>query len=83
MTYAVTITSQGQISLPAKIRKELGFSKTNKALVSIENGKVTIEPVKDLLELRGLLKTSIKVSPREIRAGFEEYLAEEGIRGTR
>ncbi|OGE64926.1 hypothetical protein A3I48_00750 [Candidatus Daviesbacteria bacterium RIFCSPLOWO2_02_FULL_36_7] len=83
MTYAVTITSQGQISLPAKIRKKLGFSRTNKALVSIEDGKVLIEPVKDLLELRGSLKTSIKVNPKKIRVGFEDYLAEEGIKSAK
>ena len=53
MTYTVSITSQGQINIPAKIRQELGFSKRKKALVSVENGKMVIEPVKDFIELRG------------------------------
>lgn len=60
MAYTVTITSQGQLSLPAKIRRELGFSKTNKALVTVEDGKVILEPVKDFLELGGSLKTDKK-----------------------
>ena len=60
MVYTVSITSQGQLSLPAKLRRELGFSKTSKAIVSLQNGKVVLEPVKDLLELVGVLKTTKK-----------------------
>ncbi|HUD45022.1 MAG TPA: AbrB/MazE/SpoVT family DNA-binding domain-containing protein [Patescibacteria group bacterium] len=60
MTYTVSITSQGQINIPSKIRQELGLSKKRKALVSIENGKMVIEPVKDFLELAGSLKTNKK-----------------------
>ncbi|MEK7534608.1 MAG: AbrB/MazE/SpoVT family DNA-binding domain-containing protein [Patescibacteria group bacterium] len=81
MTYTVSITSQGQISIPAKIRRELGLSKTKKAIVSVENGKMTIEPVKDFLELAGSLKNArrAKVSPREMREAFEQYLADEAM----
>lgn len=60
MIFTVSITSQGQISIPAKIRKELGLSKNKKALISVENGRVVIEPVKDFLELGGSLKTDKK-----------------------
>lgn len=60
MSYTVTITSQGQLSLPAKIRKEYGFSKTNKAILSVHDGKIILEPVKDLLELGGSIKSSKK-----------------------
>lgn len=58
MTFTVSITSQGQISIPAKIRRELGFAKTNRAIVSVEKGKMIIEPVQDFLELGGSLKTN-------------------------
>ena len=77
--YTVTITSQGQISIPAKIRRSLGLNKTRRALVSQQNGKIVVEPVKNLLELRGSLKTNIKASPRQIREAFEEYLAKEAV----
>lgn len=60
MTYTVSITSQGQISIPAKIRRELGLFKKNKAIISVQDGAMTIEPVKDLLELGGSLKTNKK-----------------------
>lgn len=81
MVYTVSITSQGQISIPAKIRRELGLSKNSKALISIERGKVMIEPVKDFLEYAGSLKNArkVKVSPSEMRAAFEQHLADEAI----
>lgn len=81
MTYIVSITSQGQISLPAKLRREFGLDKLGKAAVFSERGKIVIEPVKDFLELRGSLKTKIKATPRQIREAFEKYLAQEAAKG--
>ncbi|MEK7534720.1 MAG: AbrB/MazE/SpoVT family DNA-binding domain-containing protein [Patescibacteria group bacterium] len=78
MIYTVSITSQGQISIPAQLRRKIGLARYRKALVSENNGKLIVEPVKDLLELRGSLKTNIKATPRQIREAFENYLAEEG-----
>lgn len=81
--YTVSITSQGQISIPAKLRKKLGLDKNKKALVSEEDGKLVIEPVKDFLELGGSLKTDIKATPQQIREAFEKYLAEQAVKGTK
>jgi AbrB family looped-hinge helix DNA binding protein len=67
MSYTVSVTSQGQISLPAKIRKQLGISRSGKAIVSVQDGKVIVEPVKDFLEMAGSLKTMKKpLSSQEI-----------------
>lgn len=78
MTYIVSITSQGQISIPAKLRRKLGLDKHKKALVSEEKGKLIVEPVKDLLELRGSLKTNKKpLSNTELHALFAESVARE------
>ena len=81
MIYTVSITSQGQISLPAKLRRKIGLDKYKKALVSEKNGKILVEPVKDFLELRGSLKTNIKATPKQIREAFGQYLAEEAVKG--
>lgn len=78
MTYTVSITSQGQISIPAKIRKLLGFSKKKKAIISIHNGKMVIEPVKDLLELGGSLKSNKKpLLTQELHDFFTQSMVEE------
>lgn len=66
MVYTVTITSQGQISIPAKLRRKLGLEKNKRAIVTEEDGKIIIEPVKDLLELEGAFShLAIKGKPIE------------------
>ncbi len=59
MVYTVSITSQGQISIPAKIRRELGLDKKEKALVSIDQDRIIVEPVEDFLQLEGSLKHKV------------------------
>lgn len=78
MTYTVSITSQGQLSLPIKIRRELGFMKTNTALVTVQDGKVIIEPVKDFLELKGSIKTNKKpLTNKQLHDFFGQSIADE------
>ena len=60
MSYIVSITSQGQISVPAKLRRELGLDKKKKAVVRREKDKIIIEPVEDLLSLKGILHYKAK-----------------------
>lgn len=81
MTYTVSITSQGQISIPAPIRRELRLDKKKKATVSLENNKIIIEPAVDFLDLAGSFKTDKKIPFKKIREGFEDYLAEEAVKG--
>ncbi len=77
MINIVSITSQGQITIPVKIRKQLDLKKGGKAVVSIDKGKMFVSPVGDFLELGGFLKTSKKFPPRKIRQAFGDYLASE------
>lgn len=75
MTYTVTITSQGQMSIPVDLRRAFGLDKTRKAIVYADGDKIVVEPVKDILELRGVVKTKKKIPFRTIRNAFEEALA--------
>lgn len=52
----VTITSQGQISIPAAMRKALGLETGQKLSIQVEEGKITLEPAKDLLDMAGKYK---------------------------
>lgn len=56
MSQIVTLTSQGQISIPVKIRRKLKMEKTRKIYVREEEGRVVLEPIPDLLELEGALQ---------------------------
>ncbi|MBI2039719.1 AbrB/MazE/SpoVT family DNA-binding domain-containing protein [Candidatus Microgenomates bacterium] len=81
MIYTVSITSQGQISIPAKLRRKLGFEKNRQAFIEEKDGKLVLEPVKDLLELRGSLKTNKKpLSSHQLHELFADYIAKEYAR---
>jgi len=79
MVYLVSITSQGQISIPAEIRKKLGLSLKKKALVTTDGQRVLIEPVEDIFALEGALahkafkgKTIAQIIKIEKKAWEEE-----------
>lgn len=63
------------MSIPASIRHKLGLNKSKKALITEKNGKIFIEPIKDLLDLRGSLITNKRATSTEIRKAFANYLS--------
>jgi len=56
MQQIVSITSQGQITIPAMFRRLLGLDQYNKAAVSSENNKIIVEPIPDIMKLAGILQ---------------------------
>ena len=81
MTYLVSITSQGQISIPVRFRRELELEKTKRAFISKEDNKLIVEPVKNLVELGGSLKTNKKpLSNKELDEVVALAVAEEYAR---
>jgi AbrB family looped-hinge helix DNA binding protein len=76
----VSITAQGQLSLPAKVRQQFGLHKATKAIIAVENNKITLTPVSDIFSLRGVFGggNQPSLSKKQIREAFEEYLAEQG-----
>lgn len=87
MLYTVNITSQGQISIPAKLRRKLGLDKNKKALLREENGELVVKPIKDFLELGGSLKEYAKgkkiLSDLEVHEAFARAMAENFIKSPR
>ena len=85
MPQLVSITTQGQISIPVQIRRELKLDKYRKALVSRINDRVVVEPVSDLLDLGGSLQeralknksiTQVRKQEKEaMTTGFSGQLA--------
>lgn len=80
MSYTVTITSQGQISIPAELRRK--FSLTggkNLVLRDTPEGQITIDPVPDLLELGGIFKKYAQnakgKSFKKMREEYKNYRA--------
>ncbi|MDP3917606.1 MAG: AbrB/MazE/SpoVT family DNA-binding domain-containing protein [Candidatus Woesebacteria bacterium] len=58
--YTVSITSQGQISIPASLRGLFNLKTTNKANIVQTDEGLLIRPVVDFLELAGSLSTNKK-----------------------
>ncbi len=58
-----TITTKGQITIPAALRKRLGLQQGDEVAFIIENGKVVLMPVEKNIEAAfGLVKASRTVS---------------------
>ena len=76
MVYTVAVTSQGQISIPADVQRELGFKKNGKASLKIEDNKIIVEPITDFMSLKGSLHSNKKpLSSKEIHKQFSHYLS--------
>ena len=86
MTQVVSLTRQGQISIPAKMLAKYGKNRPTKVIVkAVENGWM-VEPVPDILSLGGILhKYAIKgKTPAQIRKlereTFEEAIVEDYLK---
>lgn len=76
----VTVTSKGQITIPADIRRRLSIVKGTKLMVIQEGGAVKIIPIVELSKLAGVDKELFK--GRDVGKELEEerredFLAEE------
>jgi AbrB family looped-hinge helix DNA binding protein len=57
MNYYVTLTSQGQVSIPSEIRRHLHLEKNDKLVVSLNQGKdeISLKPAPNILNYFGKL----------------------------
>lgn len=70
----VSITSQGQLTIPIDVRDRFGIKGASaKARLVISDGKIVVEPLKDVLELAGSLKSEIKLSDKELRNARDKF----------
>jgi len=60
MIYTVNITSQGQISIPVKLRRKYQMDKAGQVLVRDADTHLSIEPIPDILSLRGVFASKVK-----------------------
>lgn len=82
MTHIVSITSQGQISIPAKLRRQFGLDKYRKARIVADGRRIVIEPIPDIMALSGILHHKakkgmtihqiMKLEQKAIEEGFTE-----------
>jgi AbrB family looped-hinge helix DNA binding protein len=60
MVFYTTITSKGQITLPAPIRRELHIEPGQQLQVSLEDGKVSVEAPMSIEEIRAFARREME-----------------------
>ena len=61
MTYSTTVTSKGQMTIPASFRKQLGVKPGERVLIKMHGGKVVIEKDSWRENLRRVQKENLAV----------------------
>lgn len=69
----VSITSQGQLTIPMSIRRSFGIKGSVKAIVRKENDLIIVEPKKDFWSLKGSLASEVKLSDKELQEAREAF----------
>jgi len=50
-----TVSSKGQITLPAKARREVGIKPHDRVMIEVEDDLIIVRPIRDFMELAGFL----------------------------
>lgn len=77
MQQNVSITKQGQMTIPKKMLAFFGLQNGGKAFIKIEKNKIIVDPKADFWSLAGSLgkKTKIKLTDKQLkdaRSRFEK-----------
>jgi len=73
MEQMVTITKQGQLTIPKKVLKMFGIRGSTKAKIKVNNGKIVVEPKKDFWSLAGSLSTGIRLSDKQLKEARKAF----------
>ncbi|MBU1085058.1 MAG: AbrB/MazE/SpoVT family DNA-binding domain-containing protein [Candidatus Beckwithbacteria bacterium] len=80
MQQIVSITSQGQVTIPVSVRRAFGIKGSAKASLRKRGEEIVIKPEKDFWSLSGGMKSKIKLTDKQLRdarKAFETDWAEE------
>ena len=69
----VSLTSQNQISIPVNMSRVWGKVKPKKLMVTLVGEELIIKPVTDFRLLKGLLKSNIKLSDKQLAKAKGEF----------
>lgn len=69
----VSITSQGQLTIPKDFRELLGITSQTKAEIRISEDSLVVRPKKDFWALGGSLKSEIKLSDQQLRQARKAF----------
>ena len=64
----VTITSQGQLTIPRGVRKHFGITGSTKAILRTQGKMIVVEPKNDFWSLSGSLTSTVRLTDRQMSA---------------
>lgn len=73
MQQIVSITSQGQLTIPKSFLEDLGISTGTKAMVQKKGNTLIVSPKNDFWSLGGSLKSDITLTNEELRKARERF----------
>ena len=73
MSDIVSITSQGQLTIPVSIRQSFGIKGSVKAFIRKEENLIIVEPKKDFWSLESSLASDIKLSDKQLKEARESF----------
>jgi AbrB family looped-hinge helix DNA binding protein len=73
MQKTMSITSQGQITIPSEIRQAFGITGAVKAVVKKEKDLIVIKPQLSFDDLAGSLKSKVSLSDEELRQARDSF----------
>ncbi|EKE05700.1 MAG: hypothetical protein ACD_19C00182G0028 [uncultured bacterium] len=73
MQQLVSITSQGQISLPKLMLQDLGIYGATKAIAEKVDDYIIVKPKLDFWSLEGSLKSDIVLSDKQLRKARDSF----------
>ena len=78
MQQIVSITSQGQLTIPKFIRDAFNITGATKVVIEKQGENIVVRPRNDFWSLSGSLKSSIKLSNKELKKARELFSKEWG-----
>ena len=82
MLQIASLSDRGQLTIPAAMRKKLGFSSRDKALIQVEGEMLLVRPVrvvKDVMDLFGSINPRGKTTDPEIAHSAANKIRAKGI----
>lgn len=73
MQQIVSITSQGQLTIPKAFLLDLGIQTSTKAIVQKKGDTLVVSPQKDFWSLAGSLKSNITLTDTELEKARQSF----------
>ena len=73
MQQIVSITSQGQVTIPVSVRRDFGIKGAVKASLRKKGNEIVIKPEVDFWSLPGSLKSKIKLTDKQLRQARKSF----------